>query len=202
MALLIVPIFAVYLHYRVAEAFVAQASGAARRRTAPRTHYDALGIAPDANIREIRLAYKKLIDRTASPAERESLAVGYHVLTNESRRAAYDRKLARAAVLRRRARRQRAPGIVSRAVHRRGRDGDRGGVAVRAASRGAGLNLTKLPAAADPLIVMLLLTLPFYGPLVEKLPFVGDRGFDGQTPIIVLGRDERESRRRTAGDVR
>jgi hypothetical protein len=49
------------------------------------------------------------------------------------------------------------------------------------------MHVTRRPDAASPLMVLVLLTLPFYGPLVEKLSFVGDRGFDGQTPVFSLG---------------
>jgi hypothetical protein len=42
-------------------------------------------------------------------------------------------------------------------------------------------------AGSDSTIVLSLLLAPFYGPLVEKLSFIGDQGFDGQRTIIVLG---------------
>ena len=48
---------------------------------------------------------------------------------------------------------------------------------------------------------MTMLTLPFYGPLVEKLPFVGDRGFAGQTTMYVVGGTTTSARRRAAGDA-
>ncbi len=185
MALLVVPIFALYLNYRVAQAFVAQAQ---EPRVLPQaaTHYDRLGVTPDTTVREIRLAYKRLIDRTESRTEREAMAGAYHVLTTANRREAYDRKLA----LQARAAADReivvAPGIATKVTLAAG------AWLIAALWPFAGfvrrrMNLTSLPDAAPPLLAMMLLTLPFYGPLVEKISFIGDRGFDNQRQIIVIG---------------
>ena len=184
-ALLIAPIFAIYLHTRVAGDFWTQAREPRTDEHAPRTHYDALGVAPDATIQQIRLAYKKLIDHSNVRLDRESLAAAYHALTNEGRRATYDRKLARrAADFAEAAPAQ--PGIIARVVI----GASATVLAVTWPFAGFArrrMNLKALPASADALIMMLLLMLPFYGPLVEKLSFVGDQGFDGQRQIIVLG---------------
>lgn len=184
-ALLIAPIFALYLCARVAGDLLEQAGEAPAPSPADRTHYDALGVAPEATVREIRLAYKHLIDRTDDRAAREALATSYHLLTNESRRAAYDRKLARKAADRTETASP-APGIGARLLIAAGAPlialtWPFAGFARRR------LNLKTLPAPADALIVLTLLLAPFYGPLVEKLSFIGDRGFDGQRRIVVLG---------------
>jgi predicted membrane-bound mannosyltransferase len=184
MVLLVVPIFALYLHARVAGAFIAQASEP-RVDARTSTHYDRLGVAPDADIREIRLAYKRRIEGTESRPERELMANAYHVLTTAPRRETYDRKLALQARAAGEAAAP-APGIATKAVIAAGAS------LIAATWPFAGfarrrLNLKSLPDAANPLLMMTLLTLPFYGPLVEKLPFVGDRGFSSQPVIIVIG---------------
>lgn len=184
MALLIAPIFALYLHTRVAGDMWAQAQEP-RADENTGTHYDALGVAHTATVREIRLKYKQTITKQATSPEREALATSYHLLTNESRRAAYDRKLARIAA-ERAANAEPAPGIGARIAIGLGATL----LAVTWPFAGPArrrLNLKSLPASADALIMMVLLMLPFYGPLIEKLSFVGDRGFDGQRTIIVLG---------------
>ena len=185
MALLIVPIFALYLHYRVAQAFFQQAQ---QPRVAAQaiTLYDRLGVTKGTTVREIRLAYKRMIDRTESRPQREAMAHAFHVLTTASRREAYDRKLALQARATEEQEQVAAPGIATKAI-----------LAVAATPIAAlwpfagfvrrRMNLKTLPDAAHPLLAMTLLTLPFYGPLVEKISLVGDRGFDTQRQIIVLG---------------
>ena len=81
MVLLVVPIFALYLHYCVARAFFTQAGDPRVDASRAPTHYERIGVAPDADVRQIRLAYKKLVDRAESRGEREALANAYHVLT-------------------------------------------------------------------------------------------------------------------------
>ncbi len=187
MALAIVPIFAAYLAYRVAGDLFEQAGEPRIDTNVPKTHYERLGLANDAQPREIRRAYKAAIERTEVRAERETLANSYHVLTAPARREAYDRKLARRTI-----------------------EASNEADAVTVAGAGtyallivtaplialmwpfAGavkrrLNLRSLPVAANALVAVVLLMLPFYGPLVEKLSFVGDRGFDGQQTIVVIG---------------
>lgn len=186
MALLVVPVFALYLNYRVARAFVAQAGEPRIDATQPATHYERLLVARDATVREIRLAYKKLIDRTESRTEREAFADSYHVLTTANRREAYDRKLALRARVTAEQDPVPAPGMGTKATLAAT------AWLIAALWPFAGfvrrrMNLTSLPDAAHPLLAMALLTLPFYGPLVEKLSIIGDRGFDGQRQIIVLG---------------
>ena len=92
-ALLVVPVFALYLNYRVARALFAQASEPRTTENSSTTHYERLGVIQLTTVREIRLAYKRLIDRTESRPEREAMANAYHVLTTANRREAYDRKL-------------------------------------------------------------------------------------------------------------
>ncbi len=186
MALLIVPIFALYLHYRVATAFFAQAQQApvAAQTT---TLYDRLGVTRSTTVREIRLAYKQMIDRTESRTDREAVANAYHVLTTASRREAYDRKLALQARAAAGAQEQTpTPGIGTKLLLAAG------AWPIAALWPLAGfvrrrMHLTSLPDAAHPLLAMTLLTLPFYGPLVEKISLIGDRGFDTQKQIIVIG---------------
>lgn len=187
MALVIAPIFAAYLYYRTAVSLRAQMDAAEPADVAPdaRSHYATLGVAPDAAVKAIRKSYRDLIDATDSRGEREAIAHAYGVLTNEQRRAAYDRALARQAM--------RDTEIEAATP------GTRAGVSVAALAgpialawpflRGmrARLGLRRLPATADTFIVLTLLALPFYGPLVQKLPFVGDRGFAGQQMIYVIG---------------
>lgn len=186
MALAVIPIFVAYLAFRVGAEFGEQTAEAPAVER-PRTYYDLLGVTADTTTREIRLAYKTLIDSTASRVEREAMAEAYHVLTTPNRREAYDRKFARARV----------PVTAGQSATDGATASTRAllfatGWLIAAAWPFAGfvrrrLNLRSLPEAAQPMIVMLLLVLPFYGPLVEKLPFVGDRGFDGQHQIVVIG---------------
>jgi DnaJ-class molecular chaperone len=51
-------------------------------------HYALLGVERDATAKDVRLAYRKLIEPTDERSEREALAHAYGVLTNENRRAA------------------------------------------------------------------------------------------------------------------
>ncbi len=186
MVLLVVPIFALYLHYCVARAFFAQAGNPRVDASRPPTHYERIGVAPDADVREIRLAYKKLVDRGESRVEREALANSYHVLTTESRRDGYDRKLRLQSRLADAQATIAAPGIGTKVVLA----GSASLIAALWPFAGFArrrLNLKSVPDAAHPLLAMLLLMLPFYGPLVEKLPMIGDRGFDTQRQIIVIG---------------
>lgn len=183
MALAVVPIFAAYLAYRTGVALAAQARGP-RVAERPKTHYTLLGVDRNASEREVRGAYRRAIDATDSRIEREQAAEAYRVLTTPRRREAYDRRLAAQASLGTKetsAQSAAAPVIAfaagwlitlvwpfAGAVRRR-------------------LNLKTLPDAAHALIMAVLLMLPFYGPLVEKLSPVGDRGFAGQRTIVVIG---------------
>jgi len=185
MALVVAPIFVAYLAYLTACDFVAQAAEAAEAQSdAERTHYELLGLGADATDKEIRLAYRKLIDASDSRSEREALAHAYGVLTNGNRRERYDRRLARRRV--------------SVPVEAGGAGaGAKAGIAVAAplialfwpliGGVRARLGLHRLPVAANPMLVIALLSAPFYGPLVQMLPFVGDRGFDGQQVVYVIG---------------
>lgn len=185
MALLVIAIFAAYLWYRTGGELIEQArTGAAPEL--PATHYDRLGVTAGATTREIRNAYQHLLEQHGRDFDRAVVVEAYRVLSTPARRQAYDRKLAARAA--RAAEQAPAPGI--------------GFVTAASIGAAAGViamcwpfiatvrrrrGLTRLPAAADALLVMMLLSLPFYGPLVEKLPFVGDRGFDGQTTVYVVG---------------
>jgi len=185
MALLAIAIFAAYLWYRTGGELIEQARAGAAPEL-PATHYDHLGVTAGATTREIRNAYQQLLEQHGRDFDRAAVVEAYRVLSTPARRQAYDRKLAARAA--RAAEQAPAPGI--------------GFVTAASIGAAAGViamcwpfiatvrrrrGLTRLPAAADALLVMMLLSLPFYGPLVEKLPFVGDRGFDGQTTVYVVG---------------
>jgi predicted membrane-bound mannosyltransferase len=183
MALVVTPIFVAYMAYLTGCDLVGQMSVGAEAPTAQPTHYDVLGVGVDASDKAIRGAYRKLIDEAGSRAARETLAHAHGVLTNPNRRAAYDRTLARQ-------RARRAPDV---------QPGIGASAAVFAAAPiiaalwpvigglRARLNLHRLPVAAGPMLVLTLLAAPFYGPLVQLLPFVGDRGFEGQQVVYVIG---------------
>ncbi|MDE3096156.1 MAG: TIGR03663 family protein [Chloroflexota bacterium] len=182
MALVVTAIFVAYLDYRVALDLFEQMRDA-RRGALDHTHYELLGVGADATAKQIRLAYKHAVDATADTCARSALAVAYHTLTHETRRAAYDRKLARrqvATVTRG------EPGVGTRAALLCG-----GWLIVALWPFVRGLreraHLRRLPDAASPLLLTALLALPFYGPLVQKLPFVGRKGFAGEQPIYYLG---------------
>ncbi len=186
MALIVIPIFIAYFWYRSGADFASQAASP-RTTTAPQSHYELLGVPPDADVRRIRIAYRKRIDTASTKHERDALAEAYSVLTAQTRRAAYDRKLARVAADAARVSED-EPGVSLPA--RLGLYASAGFVAALwpfVAGVRRRCNLTRLPDAAAPMLVLALLALPFYGPLVEKLPFVGDRGFDGQAQVYVLG---------------
>lgn len=185
MALLVIAIFAAYLHYRVAGDLIEQARAGAIPEQ-PITHYERLGVARAALTREVRNAYKAALDQRGKDLDRDAVVSAYQVLTLPNRREAYDRKLAAREI----------------AIAERVSTTSAGPVKKVMLGAGATLiamlwpfiggmrrriGLTRLPDAASPLLVMVLLALPFYGPLVEKLPFVGDRGFDGQTTVYVVG---------------
>ncbi len=186
MALLVVPIFALYLNYHVARALFAQAGEPRTAETTATSHYERLGVTPATTVREIRLAYKRLIDCTESRPERNAMANAFQVLTTANRREAYDRNLAQQARQTVGQTTQITPGFVTK-------------IALAATAwlvaafwPFAGfirrrMNFKALPYAAHPLLVIMLLMLPFYGPLVEKLGLIGDRGFASQRTIIVIG---------------
>ncbi len=184
-ALIIAPTFVAFLAYLVGVDLVGQMTHAVEDvATMPQTHYAALGVASDATPNEIRKAYRALVDTADNRAAREALANAFGVLTNPSRRQAYDRRAARRAT-----RPDDSPAIP--------------GPFARAAVFATApfvvamwpviggwrrrIGLARLPRAADPMLVLLLLALPFYAPLVQMLPFVGDRGFGGQQVTYVIG---------------
>ncbi len=187
MALVIVPIFVAYLAYRVAVDLFDQMSAVRNDdATSGRSHYETLGIDADATDKQVRKAYRSLSDGAETRDVRESLAHAYGVLTQPTRRAAYDRRLARYAVNAAPEQIVATPGYGARAallmlawpvaatwpfV---------GGLRER-------FNFKTLPVAAHPMLLLSLLVMPFYGPLVQRLGFIGDRGFAGQQQIYVLG---------------
>ena len=185
MALLVIAIFTAYLWHRVGGELIEQRRAGVQPEH-PVTHYERLGLSADATLREIRAAHKKALEQRGKNFDRDAVVTAYQVLSTASRREAYDRKLAQRAA-------QDAASTEGSTV---------GAAEVAVLGLGAGLiaalwpfvagmrrrrGLTRLPDAASPMLVMMLLTLPFYGPLVEKLPFVGDRGFAGQTTVFVVG---------------
>lgn len=186
MALTMITIFAAYLAYRTGGDFIAQTYEPDVETNIAQTHYELLGIGRDAHTREIRLAYKKALDRRDNRNDREALANAYHALTTANRREAYDRKLAQRELKAAQQSAETHTGIVRHTIIMAAA----GPVAIFWPFVGAvrrSLHLKRRPDAAAPLIVMTMLTLPFFGPLVEKLPFVGDRGFYGQQTIYVIG---------------
>jgi len=186
MALVMVAIFAAYLQYRTGADFIEQTREPDTEAGTARTHYEILGVGRDAQTREIRLAYKKALDSRDKRTDRDAIATAYQVLTTANRREAYDRKLAQRELVAATRAAARSTGAGTRALLMAGA----GAIALAWPFIGGtrrGLRLKRLPDAASPLIVMTMLALPFYGPLVEKLPFVGDRGFDGQTIVYVIG---------------
>jgi hypothetical protein len=136
-------------------------------------------------MRQIRLAYKKLVDRAEARIEREALANAYHVLTTESRRDGYDRKLRLSRGWPTRRRRSRRPGWPPDRFGGLG-IADRGALAVRRL-RTPAVEPESGAGCRHPLLAMMLLMLPFYGPLVQKLPMIGEPDFDTQRQIIVIG---------------
>ncbi|HYM15060.1 MAG TPA: flippase activity-associated protein Agl23, partial [Dehalococcoidia bacterium] len=185
MALALIAIFAAYFAWRTGSDLIAQTYEPDPAAGAP-THYDLLGVAPGAHTREIRLAYKRALDRRDSRTDRDALAEAYRVLTTANRREAYDRKLAQRALKAAAQAGQTSTGLVAKATLMA-----TGGLIALfwpfAGPARRALRLKRLPDAAGPLIVMTVLALPFYGPLVEKLPFIGDRGFSGQETVYVIG---------------
>lgn len=185
MALLVIAIFAAYLWYRTAGALIEQArAGVAPERTL--THYERLGVARAASTREIREAQKLMLEPRGKRLDRTAVLEAFRVLSTPARRQAYDRKLAAQDLHAAIDARQSAIGL--------------GGAALLATTAGlvamcwpflSGFRrrrgLTRMPAAADALLVMMLLALPFYGPFVQKLPFVGRKGFSGETTVYVIG---------------
>jgi predicted membrane-bound mannosyltransferase len=191
MALTMITIFAAYLAYRTGSDFIDQTYEPDTETNTRLTHYELLGVGRDAHTREIRLAYKKAIDRRedgrrGGGSDREALANAYHVLTTANRREAYDRQLAQRELKAAQRAAETHTGVVRRAIIMLAA----GPIAIFWPFAGAvrrSLRLKRRPDAASPLIVITMLTLPFFGPLVEKLPFVGDRGFYGQQTIYVIG---------------
>jgi predicted membrane-bound mannosyltransferase len=183
MALMVAPIFIVYLAYLTGRDLVQQMSVDTALTDVQPTHYETLGVSADATDKQIRGAYRKLIDAVDSRSSRETLAHAYGVLTNLNRRAAYDRLLVRRSLARDAGSEvgggsriwvfATAPIIAAAwpAI---------GGIRAR-------LSLHRLPVAANPMLVIALLAAPFYGPLVQLLPLVGDRGFEGQQVVYVIG---------------
>ena len=76
------------------------------------THYEVLGITEGASEEEVRQAYRRLVkeahpDRAGDPAQFRRITQAYDVLTDPTRRAAYDPTLRPAPVVRRPQRRRR-----------------------------------------------------------------------------------------------
>jgi predicted membrane-bound mannosyltransferase len=184
MALLVIAIFAAYLWHRTGVDLIQQRRAGAQPERAV-THYERLGLNADATLREIRAAHKAALDRHGKNFDRKAVVTAYQVLSTASRREAYDRTLAQRAA--------RAAVVTDQSVAaaEAGAIGLGAGFIAALWPFIAGMRrrrgLSRLPDAASPLLVMMLLVLPFYGPLVEKLPFVGDRGFAGQTTVYVIG---------------
>ncbi|MBI5283800.1 MAG: TIGR03663 family protein, partial [Chloroflexi bacterium] len=186
MALAVIGIFAAYLHYRVAGEMIEQARAGAGAPEQPVTHYERLGVARDAQTREIRAAYKAMLGPRGKAVDRDAVTNAFQVLTTANRREAYDRKLAQREMAAAERTETASLGLAARVL-----------LAVTAGLLAlawpfAGRirrrqSLTRLPDAANPLIVITMLALPFYGPLAERLPFVGDRGFEGQTMVYFVG---------------
>jgi len=184
MALVVTPIFIAYLAYRVGCDLLTQMDESSDRanESAP-THYETLGVSPGAAVEDIRRAYRTRVDAARTRPAREALAHAYGVLTSAGRREAYDRKLARRRLVE--ARVAKPDGMMRVAVFA-------AAPIIAAAWPLIGglrsrLNLRSLPAAANPMLVIALLSAPFYGALVQLLPFIGDRGFDGQQVVYVIG---------------
>lgn len=185
MALVIAPIFIAYLAYRTGSALVAQMCDArTHMASGGASHYALLGIAEDADARDVRKAYRALVERAETRHEREALAHAYGVLTSAQRRQAYDRQLARRRI------------VITQAPHEHGLTGRTAVFALAAPIAIAWpciggvrrrLGLSALPAPASAMLVLGLLTLPFYGPLVQQLGFIGDRGFAGQQTVYRIG---------------
>ncbi len=188
MALVIAPIFVAFLVYKTAADLFAQTcQGPEADDEPPADHYALLSIARDAPVKDVRGAYRRLLERAEARGERELLAHAYGVLTNETRRRAYDRKLAR------------ADASTMAANIKPTEAGPRAKIAFLVCapmiaaswpfigSMRKRMNLRVLPTAAHPMLLITLLAAPFYGPLVQKLGFIGDRGFAGQQQIYVIG---------------
>jgi predicted membrane-bound mannosyltransferase len=185
MALVVVAIFAAYLHYRVAVELIDQAREPRRAENEPLTHYELIGVAEDVTTRDIRAAFKLRLDRGKN-IDREALTNALHVLTTPARREAYDRKLAQRRVAAPEQSPEPRVGLVSRAIFLAGAGAIAAFWPVIGVIRRR-THVSRRPDAASPLMVVVLLTLPFFGPLVEKLSFIGDRGFAGQQPVLTLG---------------
>ena len=183
MALVITPIFVVFLSYLTAADIFNQSLAHASESHGLPDHYATLAVDTGASKRDIRDAYHAALEREEDRESRERVAHAYGVLSNDRRRAAYDRRLR------------------TQAQATEPHDIPGGATKVRYAITAYAIaaawplirawrerrGIARFPAAASPMLMLSLLALPFYGPFVQKLAFVGDRGFEGQQAIYVIG---------------
>ncbi len=186
MALLVIAIFAAYLWYRTGGELIEQArAGAVPERAL--THYERLGVAADATTRDVRNAHKAAARASRQELRPDGRRRGVPGAVDAGAAAGLRPQAGGAGSARGRGRAtSRRVGVCGAALI-----GAAAGIIAMCWPFISGMRrrrgLTRMPVAADALLVMMLLALPFYGPLVEKLPFVGDRGFDGQTTVYVVG---------------
>lgn len=148
----------------------------------PKSYYEVLGVPQGASSKSIRRAYRRLSGEHTGDSRRIGLA--FDVLSNVLKRQAYDRELAHQADVEEPARASLRRRI---AIH---------AVLLPAAplllalwpfvgSLRRRLRLEVFPRAGHLMMLVGCLALPLYAAVVEKLPFVGDRG-DAAGEVTVM----------------
>ena len=153
------------------------------RSEGSKSHYAVLGLPGDASAKAIRRAYKRL-SKGPARADAKRVALAFEILSNVATRQSYDRMLAQAHT----ADAEKTTGVSTSATARR----HIRRLAVYAAllpvapfvlafwpfvgSLRRRLRLEVFPRAGHLMMLVGFLALPLYAAVVEKLPFVGDRG--------------------------
>ncbi len=179
-AYIVVAMLLVYLDVLTAQDLTRQALNeeivVEQEEESAKSHYAVLGVRENASSKAVRRAYKR-ISKERKGAAPGNIDQAFDVLSHPAKRQIYDRQLARAA---------RQDDAQAHQANGLGRLSVRAALLVFApllvalwpliGSIRQRLRLQAFPRAGHLLMLTACLSLPLFGPAIEKLPFVGDLG--------------------------